>query len=172
MINIEKRGKLKTKPKVVVDYNDTMGGVDRVDQHLADYPIPRKRGKKYYKIYFFIQWSWLSGILLFATRRREGGKCTLTNFPSIASPKVGRPPTTPHPRHLTEKHLLERDPHSEKKINVSKQCFMFSLTKKRDAKGKKSVRKQDTTIQIVMLHCALHHVFPITIQKQISNVII
>lgn len=41
------------KPVVVTDYNDTMGGVDRVDQHLADYNLPRKRGKKYYKKFFF-----------------------------------------------------------------------------------------------------------------------
>ncbi|KAJ8949426.1 hypothetical protein NQ318_007526 [Aromia moschata] len=39
----------KIKPKAVIDYNHTMGGVDRVDQHLADYALPRKRGKKYYK---------------------------------------------------------------------------------------------------------------------------
>ena len=30
-----------------------MGGVDRVDQHLSNYPIVRKRGKKYYKKMFF-----------------------------------------------------------------------------------------------------------------------
>ena len=41
------------KPKVVCDYNHTMGRVDNVDQQLVDYPIPRKRGKKYYKKIFF-----------------------------------------------------------------------------------------------------------------------
>ncbi|KAJ4450249.1 hypothetical protein ANN_01668 [Periplaneta americana] len=41
------------KPKVVTDYNDTMGGVDHVDQHLAAYPVPRKRRKRYYKKIFF-----------------------------------------------------------------------------------------------------------------------
>ncbi|GFV68128.1 piggyBac transposable element-derived protein 4 [Trichonephila clavipes] len=38
----------KLKPKIVVDYNDTMGGVDRADQNLASYAIPRKYGEKYY----------------------------------------------------------------------------------------------------------------------------
>lgn len=51
MVNIEKYGELKQRPAVVIDYNDTMGGVDRVDQHLADYSTPRKRGKKYLFIY-------------------------------------------------------------------------------------------------------------------------
>ncbi|GFT17034.1 piggyBac transposable element-derived protein 4 [Trichonephila clavipes] len=36
----------KLKPKIVVDYHDTMGGVDRADQNLASYAIPRKYGKK------------------------------------------------------------------------------------------------------------------------------
>ncbi|XP_026462736.1 piggyBac transposable element-derived protein 4-like [Ctenocephalides felis] len=45
-VEIEKRGIIKMKPKVSVDYNFTMGGVDRVDQHLSSYPLPRKRGKK------------------------------------------------------------------------------------------------------------------------------
>ncbi|KAG8236323.1 hypothetical protein J437_LFUL018599 [Ladona fulva] len=43
---VEKSGLVVRKPSVVLDYNQTMGGVDRVDQHLADYPIPRKRGEK------------------------------------------------------------------------------------------------------------------------------
>ncbi|KAJ8941651.1 hypothetical protein NQ314_010295 [Rhamnusium bicolor] len=36
----------KVQPKAVIDYNHTMGGVSRVDQHLADYSLSRKRGKK------------------------------------------------------------------------------------------------------------------------------
>ncbi|KAJ4437178.1 hypothetical protein ANN_17313 [Periplaneta americana] len=36
-------GKGDLKPKMVVDYNNTMVGVDRVDQHLAAYPVPQKR---------------------------------------------------------------------------------------------------------------------------------
>lgn len=43
---VEKLRETVIKPKVVLDYNDTMGGVDRVDQHLADYNLPRKRGKR------------------------------------------------------------------------------------------------------------------------------
>jgi len=32
-----------------------MGGVDRVDQHLTNYPIIKKRGKKfYYKIFLHL----------------------------------------------------------------------------------------------------------------------
>lgn len=53
-VEIEKRNKKLIKPKVAIDYNFTMGGVDRVDQHLSNYPLPRKRGKNITKKYFFI----------------------------------------------------------------------------------------------------------------------
>ena len=49
---VTRQGVVK-KPKVVCEYNFTMGGVDKVDQQLVDYPITRKRGKKYYKKVFF-----------------------------------------------------------------------------------------------------------------------
>lgn len=49
----DKDGNTIKKPKLVLDYNDTMGGVDRMDQLLHDYPTTRKRGKKYYKGIFF-----------------------------------------------------------------------------------------------------------------------
>jgi hypothetical protein len=48
-----KKNITKSKPKVVMDYNFTMGGVDRVDKHLSNYPVARASGKKYYKKMFF-----------------------------------------------------------------------------------------------------------------------
>uniref|UniRef100_A0A0N5CFA0 DDE_Tnp_1_7 domain-containing protein n=1 Tax=Strongyloides papillosus TaxID=174720 RepID=A0A0N5CFA0_STREA len=41
----DKDGNLISKPKVVIDYNVTMGGVDSPDQHLHDYSITKKGGK-------------------------------------------------------------------------------------------------------------------------------
>ncbi|GFW72370.1 hypothetical protein TNCV_704071 [Trichonephila clavipes] len=37
-----KKKKKKLKSKIVHDYNNTMGGVDKVDQHLTDYLVARK----------------------------------------------------------------------------------------------------------------------------------
>lgn len=51
MKNVEKRGEVRERLECVIAYNVTMGGVDRVDQHLA--VTPRKRGKKYYKKILF-----------------------------------------------------------------------------------------------------------------------
>uniref|UniRef100_A0A8C5P8P0 PiggyBac transposable element-derived protein domain-containing protein n=1 Tax=Leptobrachium leishanense TaxID=445787 RepID=A0A8C5P8P0_9ANUR len=42
-------GKDIMKPQVVVDYNSTMGGVDRADQAMTFYPAMRNQQKKYYK---------------------------------------------------------------------------------------------------------------------------
>ena len=41
-VEVESRGKTKQKPKVCVDYNDRMGGVDLSDAYLASYPSARK----------------------------------------------------------------------------------------------------------------------------------
>ncbi|XP_035217417.1 piggyBac transposable element-derived protein 4-like [Stegodyphus dumicola] len=37
------KDKVRKKPKVVMEYNNTMGGVDRMDQHLTNYPVTKKR---------------------------------------------------------------------------------------------------------------------------------
>ncbi|GFW02183.1 hypothetical protein TNCV_4144491 [Trichonephila clavipes] len=45
MIEFEnKKKEKKLKPKVAHDYNNTMRGVDKVDQHLTDYPVARLAG--------------------------------------------------------------------------------------------------------------------------------
>ncbi|GFX41943.1 piggyBac transposable element-derived protein 4 [Trichonephila clavipes] len=43
------KNEIRRKPKAVMEYNNTMGGVDRLDQHLTNYPLIKKRGNKYYK---------------------------------------------------------------------------------------------------------------------------
>eukprot|EP00106_Octopus_bimaculoides_P023570 XP_014791012.1 PREDICTED: piggyBac transposable element-derived protein 4-like [Octopus bimaculoides] len=53
MKDVEIRQGPVKKPTVVYEYNFTMGGFDKVNQQLVDYPITRKWGKKYYKKVFF-----------------------------------------------------------------------------------------------------------------------
>lgn len=36
---------VKKKPKVVMEYNNIMGGVNKTDHHLTNYPIIKKIGK-------------------------------------------------------------------------------------------------------------------------------
>lgn len=47
-----KFGPKKMKPKIVIDYNRTMGGVDRADQQMTSYSIMRNQQKKFYKKIF------------------------------------------------------------------------------------------------------------------------
>ena len=42
------------KPKAVIDYNKGMGGVDRMDQQLASFPLMRRYVKAYKKIFFYL----------------------------------------------------------------------------------------------------------------------
>ncbi|GFV55065.1 piggyBac transposable element-derived protein 4 [Trichonephila clavipes] len=42
----------KEKPKIVLDYNNTMGNVDRMDQQIGYYDLTRSRQRKYHKKIF------------------------------------------------------------------------------------------------------------------------
>lgn len=128
----------KKKPAVVIDYNDTMGGVDRVDQHLADYPLPRKRGKKYYvKIFFHLveQALWNSYQLYLKCNGKKTAFCyrlevirrlVQQNHCSTSSPRRGRPGPIPPPLRLTGRHFPEVIPPTAKKQNPTRQCGMCS----------------------------------------------
>jgi len=150
MVNIQKNKKTIEKPRVVVDYNGTMRGVDRVDQHLADYPIPRKRGKKYYRKIFFhyLELSLWNSFVLY---KKKGGPLSHLYFrmmlieelvdkylPMIEKKPQGRHLTESHPGRLTERHFPDVFPPTETKRNPRKSCVVCAL--KRDANGKKTRR--------------------------------
>ena len=51
MVNIQTRKGCVKKPTIVQDYNNTMGGVDRMDQMLSNYPVTRNRQRYYVKLF-------------------------------------------------------------------------------------------------------------------------
>lgn len=141
----DREGNAKCKPKVVIDYNDTMGGVDRLDQHLHDYPTTRKRGKKYYKKVFFHLLD-ISVWNAFVLYQKNGGQKSNLEFRKTLieriiakyhapSKKSGRPSIQPGPLRLTERHFPEYVPPTEKKANPCRYCAV--CCSKRDEKGKK-----------------------------------
>ena len=67
MVDVTTRKGTIQKPKLVMDYNNTMGGVDGVDQHLSCYPTTRKRGKSIIKRFFSTWLIWRFGTLMFCT---------------------------------------------------------------------------------------------------------
>lgn len=140
---LDKDGNIIKKPIVVIDYNDTMGGVDRMDQRIHDYAITRKRGKKYYKKIFFhlLDVCIFNSFILY---QKNGGKrdnldyrmCLVERLvesynSGMSSSKRGRPSATPSPLRLTERHFPKICPATEKKKNASRMCVVCSKNKKR-----------------------------------------
>ncbi|KAF2888882.1 hypothetical protein ILUMI_17291 [Ignelater luminosus] len=150
-VNLQKRGETILKPKLVHEYNDTMGGVDRVDQHLADYTLPRKRGKKYYKKIFFHLFDlalWNSFVLYSKTGGAETALEYRMDIVKLIMEKyhhsefcsaTGRPSVIPTPPRLTGRHFPEYIPGTEKKNNPTRRCAMCARV--RDGRGKKIRRE-------------------------------
>ncbi|XP_071053828.1 piggyBac transposable element-derived protein 4-like [Onthophagus taurus] len=141
----DKDGGLIKKPKVIIDYNNTMGGVDRLDQHLHDYPIARKRGKKYYKKIFFhlLDMSLWNAFVLY---NKNGGQKNnlqfrqalieklIENFHSTSSTRKGRPSYQPGPLRLTERHFPEYVPPTKKKAAPCRYCAVCCNKKNKEGK--------------------------------------
>lgn len=137
------------KPKVVLDYNDTMGGVDRMDQHIHDYPVTRKRGKKFYKKIFhhiFDLAIWNAYVLY---TKNGGTKSNLDFRKSLVeeiiekhlkcSKKLGRPPVDKGPLRLIERHFPKHIPPTDRKATPTRCCVV--CCSRRDEKGKKIRRE-------------------------------
>lgn len=140
---------VRKKPQVVMEYNNTMGGVDRLDQHLTNYPIIKKRGKKYYKKIFFHLFD-ISLWNAFVLYQKHGGKYSNLNFRldlvdrlierhGTVNERIGRPGILPNPLRLTERHFLEVIPATEKKLRPTRQCFV--CCSKRNESGKRIRRE-------------------------------
>lgn len=51
-VDVTEKLKQKNKPKLVLDYNVQMGGIDKKDQMLSDFPMERTRNASWYKKLF------------------------------------------------------------------------------------------------------------------------
>lgn len=150
MVQVERRREATSIPQIVKDYNNTMGGVDRVDQSLASYPIMRKRGKKYYKKIFFhlLELAVWNTYILY---KNAGNKKTPLNFrmelielmvAHYKEPSVnhkGRPSTSATPVRLSGRHFFEHVPATKKKMHPTRHCAVCS--RKKDERGKKIRRE-------------------------------
>nr|XP_022901407.1 piggyBac transposable element-derived protein 4-like [Onthophagus taurus] len=146
----DKEGKFIKKPKLVVDYNNTMGGIDRLDQHLHDYAITRKRGKKFYKK-IFMHLLDLTVFNSFILYKKNGGAIDNLQFrlqlveqiiqkyhSSECTKKAGRP-KKPGPLRLKERHFPDFSPPTKSYNIPYKRCVLCST--KKDKMGKK-LRKE------------------------------
>lgn len=169
MKTVNIRGEQKKKPLAVISYNDTMGGVDRVDQHIATNPVTRKRGKKYYKKIFFHLLElalWNAFVLFKKTGGRKNAldfriavieKMTAKHHREEFSPKAsGCPSTSTNLSRLTGQHFPSLIPPTAKKQNPTRMCGMCSRV--RDVKGKKTRREsrymcEDCDVALCVVPC-------------------
>ncbi|KAK9680994.1 DDE Tnp 1-like zinc-ribbon [Popillia japonica] len=146
-----KEGNSIKKPKVVVDYNYTMGGVDRLDQHLRNYQIAKTRGKKYYKKIFFHLLD-LAVFNSFVLYQKNGGRMSnldyrtelveqmIRKYHSSTIPKKRGRPNQIGALRLTERHFPDFVPSTEKKSVRYRRCAVCSQKRVRGKKIRKETR--------------------------------
>lgn len=148
---IDKRGNQLMKPEAILDYNHRMGGVDRADQMLSSYSVPRKRKKISYKKIFqhLLDEATYNSFVLY---QKEGGRAShmdyrlqlvdeiITKYSGNGSAKKkGRPGCPLNMKRLTERHFPSHIPPTEKKREPTRRCIVCYM--KRDSKGK-NIRKE------------------------------
>lgn len=76
---VTRRNVQVSKPTIALDYNNTMGGVDRSDQNLSYYPSLRKGQKVYYKKLFrhFLDIAIFNAFTLY---KKSGGRLSHLDF--------------------------------------------------------------------------------------------
>ncbi|GFX18552.1 piggyBac transposable element-derived protein 4 [Trichonephila clavipes] len=141
---------IRRKPKAVMEYNNIMGGVDRLDKHLTNYPLIKKRRERSITKIFFR----LLDICLcisFVLYKKNGGKdshlqfrmdivdCLIERYGEVSGERKAVLALQPNPMRLTERHFLEVIAPSEKKLRPARKCYVCSL-KKND--NRKRIRKE------------------------------
>lgn len=146
-----RKGKTVSKPNIVMDYNKTMGGVDRADQRLVYYPSIRKGQKKYYKKIFrhLLDLSILNSFVLY--KKNSGTKDHIDFRLSLIEKIIGiyhtQSQLASHGKYfnssislrLTERHFPSYVPPTSCKTEPRRRCIVCSS--KRNDDGKR-VRKE------------------------------
>ncbi|XP_044151406.1 piggyBac transposable element-derived protein 4-like [Bufo gargarizans] len=150
MVAWQKGRKDVLKPQVVIDYNYTIGGVDRANQAITFYPAMRKQQKKYYKKIFrhlLEQCLWNAYILY---RAKSDKPLVHSDFiwkvverifvnhqtPSVSVNRPGRRAVdVVNPERLTGRHFMDYIQPTPKKAAPTR-MFVVCCSK-RDGNGKK-----------------------------------
>lgn len=148
MVQITKRNTTIEKPKAVVEYNHTMGGVDRMDASIANYSIKRKQRKYYKKI--FRQFLDLSVWNSFVLYKKNGGELNhlffriklvdrLTEENIFTEKERKSVPQNISALRFEGNHFPSYVPATPKKSQPSRRCYI--CCRKNDETGKK-IRKE------------------------------
>ena len=123
------RNQRQTTPACIFDYNKYMGGVDRTDQLMQPYEIPRKSMKWYKKVALhFIQLAVMNSYIVY---QKDGGRMPLLAFEHdvIVSLLFGHGnggdvdiPKEENIARLSERHFVALIPETESKQKPQKRC--------------------------------------------------
>ncbi|GFW84944.1 piggyBac transposable element-derived protein 4 [Trichonephila clavipes] len=97
------KNEIRRKPKAVMEYNNTMGGVDRLDQHLTNYPLIKKRGKEF---------------------RMDIVDCLIERYGEVSGKKGHTSCTSTQSNEIDRKAFLEVIAPSEKKLRPARKCYV------------------------------------------------
>uniref|UniRef100_A0AAF5DKM1 PiggyBac transposable element-derived protein domain-containing protein n=2 Tax=Strongyloides stercoralis TaxID=6248 RepID=A0AAF5DKM1_STRER len=141
--NCSETDKKVIKPAIVMNYNLTMGGVDKADQALLCYPTTRKRQERYYVTIF----RHLLDIAIwnaFILRKKQLPNIDNYNFRMNLVKRISEKfhVTAPRsakrqklqsdcPLRLTARHFPDLVPSTSSKKNASRKCIVCSKTKVR-----------------------------------------
>jgi len=133
------------KPKVVIDYNNSMNAVDKQDQQLSSFPVMHKYSKGYKKMFFY-----MIDVAIFNScalqKKITGKKQHFTEFriqlaelmiESVVLPdypRRGRPQQGPSPVRLQAlhwAHFVQFIPPNPKKKNPCRDCVVCKVKKKK-----------------------------------------
>ena len=154
MSKVSCNGKVVEKPKVVIDYNLSMGGVDRADQNLSYYETVRKRMKVYYKKLFrhmIDQCLFNSSILQSKVTNKN---IKLLDFQTAVieeilrkyqvstdmTGKTGRKSDVNDPLRLTGRHFADYIPATPCKREPTRRCVVCYASNKNGKKIRKETR--------------------------------
>uniref|UniRef100_A0A0K0E1W0 PiggyBac transposable element-derived protein 4 n=1 Tax=Strongyloides stercoralis TaxID=6248 RepID=A0A0K0E1W0_STRER len=141
--NCSETDKKVIKPAIVMNYNLTMGGVDKADQALVCYPTTRKRQKRYYVTIF----RHLLDIAIwnaFILRKKQLPNIDNYDFRMnlveriiekfhVTAPRSAKRQKLQSdcPLRLTARHFPDLVPSTSSKKNASRKCIVCSKTKVR-----------------------------------------
>lgn len=141
------------KPKIALDYNNTMGGVDRMDQQIGYYDVTRSRQRKYYKKIF----RYLLDITIFNAFqlwKKKGNKKSNLEFRIELAERIvekyhthrhlkSKPAeTVSNTLRLSARHFPDYIPPTEKKKEPTRRCVI--CCNKNDDNGKR-IRRETRT---------------------------
>ncbi len=143
---IQKRQIEVEKPTCIHEYNDTMGGIDRADQLIVPYCIPRQRLRKYYKkiLMILLDLAILNAYHLYKIQTQETSHDVMTQLQfrivlarslleqnlqdNLARNlvRIGRPSSEPTPARLVGRHFPSLIPPRKNKHLPTRRCFVCS----------------------------------------------